>query len=504
MAIITVALVVCAVFIVGSILVILSMRSEELPPLLGTYGYNDTSNKTINEGDRTENGFGSEIADNAIGQQNVNGQNNTVNEDGTQLPELPNLPATARLAFVGDIMVHRWQLDAARVAPGHYDFNYKFRYIAPYIQAADFAIGNLETTLVRGWYSCFPLFRTPRTLADALVNAGFDMVTTGNNHTFDAGVEGVRSTVEFLTEAGLAFTGTYLTPECRDNITLVEVNGFTFAMINYTMHMNGINMGAYDFMVRIIYHDLIDQSVIDYEMIAESIARARALNPDFVVVLPHIGIEYYGTGRRQWGPGGHQWDTFNRFDSRWFNWMRTIHFFLESGADIVMSHHPHTLLPAEFVYVTDPCGTVRRTFVAYSMANFVSSQRTLPRETSAVFYLDFARDTYGAAYIAGASYVPIWVRAMNPLKPAVGADSTMNCFTVMPVTSTLRRVETGDRADLRDQDIERMRQVHFDVTYMLSGAPIPIEQKQDEYAITRSRRIDQFPGLPLWGSLPWY
>jgi len=404
---------------------------------------------------------------------------------------------TARLAFVGDVMAHQEQLNAARVSEGVYDFHYKFRYIAPYIRAADFAIANLETTLVHPGQTRFagwPLFRSPQSLAEALLYAGFDYVTTGNNHSFDAGVAGVRSTIEILNDVGLGFTGTFLTPECRYVPTIVQVGEFTFGLLSVTMHTNAIDLGHYNYMMKIVYHDLVEQSQIDYEMIYEAIARLRAEEPDFIIVLPHIGIEYYGTMNRR--GGGHQWDFFDRTDTRWANWMRTMHFFLDAGADIVMNHHPHTLLPAEFVYITEPDGTVRRTFMAYSMANFVSAQRTQPRETSAVFYIDFERTDDGPATIVGASYVPIWVRQHDPTRD--GHD-----FTVLPVTSTLRRVEDGNHADLRQQDIERIRVVHNDVTHMLSGEPIPLEYMQYEYPITRYRMREQFPGLPLWGTLPW-
>ena len=409
-------------------------------------------------------------------------------------PEPEPIIYTARLAFVGDVMCHIEQINAARVAPGEYDFHYKFRYIAPYIRSADFAIANLETTLVHSGFAGWPLFRSPRSLAEALLYAGFDYVTTGNNHSFDAGIAGVYSTIEILKDVGLGVTGTFLTPECRYIPTIVEVNGFTFALLSVTMHTNAICFGDNNFMMKIVYHDLVEQSQIDYEMIESSIARARALNPDFVIVLPHIGIEYYGTMNR--AGGGHQWDTFDRNDTRWSNWMRTMHFFLEAGADIVMNHHPHTLLPAEFVYITDPCGTVRRTFMAYSMANFVSAQRTQPRETSAVFYLDFERIGDEPARIVGASYTPIWVRQHDPTR--AGLD-----FTILPVAETLRRVEAGDTPDLRPQDIERLRVVHNDVTHMLSGEPIPLAYMEDEYSITRYRLREEFPGLPLWGTLPW-
>ena len=405
---------------------------------------------------------------------------------------------TARLAFVGDVMCHAEQLTAARVSEGVYDFHYKFRHIAPYIRSADFAIANLETTLVHphefrfaGW----PLFRSPRSLAEALLYAGFDYVTTGNNHSFDAFAAGVRSTQEILTDVGLGFTGTYLTPACRDNITVVEVNGFTFALINMTMHVNSLESHMYNhmYMVKIVYHDLVEQATIDYDLIRDSIARAQALDPDFIIMLPHIGIEYYGTMDRQ--GAGHRRDFFDETDSRWVNWMRTFHFMLDAGADIVMNHHPHTLLPAEFVYITNDDG-MRRGFIAHSMANFVSAQRTQPREAGAVFYLDFERVDDGPARLVGAAYTPIWVRQHDPTRQ--GMD-----FTVLPVTETLRRVKTGDHADLHTQDIERLREVHRDVTHMLSGAPIPLEDMADEYPITRYRAREAFPGLPLWGTLPW-
>jgi len=412
-------------------------------------------------------------------------------------PEPTQAPIhTARIAFAGDLMLHEEQLDAARTGHNTFDFNYKFRYIAPYLQAPDFAIGNLETTLVhtpRGYFG-WPLFRSPRAFGEAIKNAGFDMVTTGNNHSFDDFVHGVRSTIEILNDIGLGFTGTYLTPECRDEIKVVDINGFTFAFVNFTMHTNAIDLGHYNFMVRIVYHDLVEQATIDYEMIAESLARARALNPDFVIALPHIGIEYYGTMNQQ--GAGHRNDIFNFIDTRWYNWMRTLHFMLESGADIVMNHHPHTLLPAEFVYVTNPDGTMRRGFIAYSMANFVSAQYTWPRDTSAIFYLDFRRVGDGLAELVGAAYTPTWVRRRDMTHGNFD-------FTVFPVHEALRRINEGDTAGFRATDIDRLRRAQLDVTHMLSGEPIPEAYMRSEYVINRFRLIEEEPGLPLWGTLPW-
>ena len=68
-----------------------------------------------------------------------------------------------------------------------FDNNYK--YVSSYIKKADLSIANLETTLAGDSipYSSYPTFNTPDTLADALKNAGVDVVSTINNHSFDKG-----------------------------------------------------------------------------------------------------------------------------------------------------------------------------------------------------------------------------------------------------------------------------------------------------------------------------
>ncbi|MCL2573720.1 MAG: CapA family protein [Defluviitaleaceae bacterium] len=425
-----------------------------------------------------------------------------ISPEPTPIPTPPRPPQVhnATMAFVGDIMGHIEQLNAARVSPGVYDFNHAFRYVSRHFATADFSIGNLETTIVRpemgfaGW----PLFRSPIALAEAVQNAGISFLTTGNNHSFDAGAAGVIQTIEALNYLGIPYTGTFLSYDERYDITMVDVNGITFALIAFTYSTNAISLdadgrmmldqtwwcrGEMNWMVKYIYHDRVGQSVIDYELIAETIARARALNPDFVVILPHIGLEYYGT------MGDHR-DTFDvNTDPRWYHWMRTINFMLESGADIIMSSHPHTLLPAEFVYVTELDGSVRRAFVAYSMANFISAQRTRPREASAIFYLDFEKVEGERAIITGARYTPIWVQ---------GRD-----FTIFPVTYTLEQLAQGAQMDLNSNEIARIRQVQLDVTHMLSGAPIPEEYMQEYYEITRSRMLEEWPGRDIWGELPW-
>ena len=55
--------------------------------------------------------------------------------------------ATFTMAVTGDIMCHNTQYkDAYNASTGTYDFSYVFEDVKYYIQTADIAVGNLETT----------------------------------------------------------------------------------------------------------------------------------------------------------------------------------------------------------------------------------------------------------------------------------------------------------------------------------------------------------------------
>lgn len=88
--------------------------------------------------------------------------------------------------------MHQPQLDAAKVAGSEdYDFTNTFQMVKPLIKKADLAFGNLELTFpghppYKGW----PSFRSPDALATALYDAGFDVLTTANNHSNDGRTDG--------------------------------------------------------------------------------------------------------------------------------------------------------------------------------------------------------------------------------------------------------------------------------------------------------------------------
>ena len=55
--------------------------------------------------------------------------------------------AKVTLLFVGDLMQHKAQLEAARTSQGTHDYSLCFSLVKEQISRADIAIGNLEVTL---------------------------------------------------------------------------------------------------------------------------------------------------------------------------------------------------------------------------------------------------------------------------------------------------------------------------------------------------------------------
>ena len=255
---------------------------------------------------------------------------------------------TVKMAVVGDIMVHDYQYNEAYdTATGTYDFMHNFQDAKKYFEGNDLVIGNLELTFggPDRPYSSFPCFNTPDSFLDAVKDAGFNLLTTANNHSMDAGRNGVIRTLDKLDEYGIEHFGTYRSQEERDTIFYKDVNGIRFAFLSYTYSTNGIPVPD-DYLV----------NLIEGGHMVSDIQKARQ-NADVVVVMPHMGNEYEYYPR----------DIF-------VNWADMM---FEAGADIVLASHPHVLQKMEYRKIDHGNG-VHDGFIIYSLGNFISSQTTPP------------------------------------------------------------------------------------------------------------------------------
>jgi poly-gamma-glutamate synthesis protein (capsule biosynthesis protein) len=257
-------------------------------------------------------------------------------------------------------MLHEEQIKAAYDSQtGGYDFTAAFERIAPEIAKADLAVANLETVFAgseagyepQELTEGIPRFNAPDSLAAALKAAGLDLLTTANNHCLDHGEAGLFRTLEVLDAAGLAHTGTFATAESRKPL-ICDVNGIRVAFVAFTQNTNGVPAPREKPWLT---------SDLSPENVATALNAAKAENPDFIIALPHMGVEY----EKEPAP----------------EYKALAELMLGAGADAVLASHPHVVQP----FKTD------NGFIAYSLGNFISSQTKPPRDEGVIVKLRLSK-----------------------------------------------------------------------------------------------------------------
>lgn len=235
------------------------------------------------------------------------------------LPPLPE--GRISLLAVGDLMLSRSIEERMR----GYGPDYPFRAIAPLVQQADIAVGNLECVLSqRG----DPLekgytFRGHPELAAGLATAGFDLVSLANNHAFDYGTEGLQETVAALQRQGIRPVGGGVQAASPVVVTVRGIRVAFLARNAVGVPQPGIAWAGSE------------------EEIATAVREARQ-RADLVVVLLHAGAEYAPE------PTEEQ--------------MRLARAAVLAGADLVVGHHTH---------VTQPTERFADGFIAYGLGDTV-------------------------------------------------------------------------------------------------------------------------------------
>lgn len=275
----------------------------------------------------------------------------------------------ASILAAGDVMVHTPQLQAQYdSATNSYNFDNNFKYVKKYIEEADYSLANLETTLAGNDvypYSSYPMFNSPDELADALKNAGFDLLSTINNHSFDKSDLGVNRTLSTLKEKGFDTVGT------RENTTddeyiIKDINNIKLGITSYSYgdikddnkYLNGIKISEEcEDKMNIFNSSNVDEA---FETISSTTHKMK--DTDMQVVILHWGIEYNRKGT----------DFQKQLAQK----------LCDDGVDIIIGSHPHVVEPVETITSSDGKS---ETLVVYSLGNYISNQR---RETVGTYSED--------------------------------------------------------------------------------------------------------------------
>lgn len=178
-------------------------------------------------------------------------------------------------------------------------------------------VANLESPLSR----ChFPngkgdasLLSAPIEMATQLRQAGVSAVSLGNNHIFDFGVKGLTDTILALDTQDIKHTGAGMDLDSATKPVFINVDGYKVGILafSYTPQASKDKPG-----VAYIYDDTVNNTI----------SKVRK-NVDFLVVMPHAGIEFY------------QYPLIR--DQNVYRKM------IELGADLIIGSHPHCIQAME-------------------------------------------------------------------------------------------------------------------------------------------------------------
>jgi poly-gamma-glutamate synthesis protein (capsule biosynthesis protein) len=293
---------------------------------------------------------------------------------GSNVPAPP--PVRVEIAASGDLLLHSPVYHRAWANGGgrRYDFRPMLRSIAPRLRRADIALCHMETPLVPGSPSGYPRFRSPPAIAGAVRSAGWDACSTASNHSVDAGMHGIRTTLRALRRAGLRSAGTYARPRGRTRPLIFDVRGAKVAFLAYTEHTNGIPL-PHPWAV----------NLASRARIVRDARRARRRGADAVIVNLHWGDEYQ-----------HQPSQFQR---------RLARGVLRSGQV--------TAIVGQHVHVVQPIRLRRGRAIVFGEGNLLSNQTAAccPAETQdGLIALLTLSVSDRRARVVRVRYVPTWVR----------------------------------------------------------------------------------------------
>lgn len=248
----------------------------------------------------------------------------------------PHLQPQALLSFVGDNVLGDYKGSSgatfnAKFAEVGGDLGYFSLGVREVLESDDLSIGNMEGVLsdkpLKNAFDKPFSFKGASKYAKILNTAGFEAMNIANNHSRDYGKEGFEDTIKHLRAQGLAVFGEGI-------VHIYEVNGIKIGLAGH----RGWNLGI-------------------KPQVAREIKLLKEQGAELVIFTFHWGEE------RQHYPNAAQ--------------RELARFTIDSGADMVVGHHPHVLQGVE---------TYKGKKIIYSLGNFIYGGAKNPADKDSMIY----------------------------------------------------------------------------------------------------------------------
>lgn len=292
------------------------------------------------------------------------------------------------------------------------DYSYFFSEVVHLLNQDDLTIANLETTLSEEteqaekydygnnyWFKGRPEF------AHILKAGSVEIANLANNHTYDFGQKGFDDTKQALDDAGVEYFG-------YDHVLYKEVKGIKIGLVGFNQ------LGEYE--------QGLDMEVFKAEV--EEMTKKVKAESDLVIANFHWGKEYkYHHEKLQ---------------------TELAYLAIDSGADMVIGHHPHVLQPIE---------QYKGRYIAYSLGNFCYGGVKRPNDyDTAIFRQTFVFDSNNELQIVKEpNIIPCSVSSANGFnnyKPMVASgeqrDRVFEKMNYTPALSEEEKAATAGKTDM--------------------------------------------------------
>ena len=249
---------------------------------------------------------------------------------------VPHLQPQALLSFVGDNVLGDYKGSSGATFNAKFeevggDLGYFSLGVREVLQADDLSIGNMEGVLsdkpLKNAFDKPFSFKGASHYAKILTTAGFEAMNIANNHSRDYGKQGFEDTITHLRAQHLVVFGEGI-------VHIYEGNGIKIGLAGH----RGWNLGI-------------------KPQVAREIKALRDQGAELVIFTFHWGEE------RQHYPNAAQ--------------RELAHFTIDSGADMVIGHHPHVLQGVE---------TYKGKKIVYSLGNFIYGGAKNPADKDSMIY----------------------------------------------------------------------------------------------------------------------
>ncbi|UII26041.1 CapA family protein [Fulvivirga maritima] len=261
-------------------------------------------------------------------------------QDSVELQAHRLLKDTVSIIGVGDIMMGTNFPETWYLPPN--EGKDLLKEVNPILQNADVTFGNLEGVILdeggnpkycKDPKVCY-IFRSPEYLAQNLVTAGFDVMSTANNHAGDFGDPGRKNTMRVLDSLNIHHAGQTVRPYSTFMLDGMKYGFAAFSPNTGTMSINNVAAAQ-----KIVAH-------------LDSIS-------DIVIVSFHGGAE------------GSKYQHVTRKNEYFYGENRGnvylfAHEMINAGADVIFGHGPH---------VTRAVEVYNDRFIIYSLGNFCTYAR---------------------------------------------------------------------------------------------------------------------------------